>query len=655
MQTSAALDCFLSLANHAFDTPDEAFDSSVYYDHVLALRTVVLDLHKYDVASEELRSNDLAFALHHQILPRMGNSITSAQVGESFYSRLVKLKNLLNGKKRWGERVNERLTKRQVDDDGHPNHRREIMDLSEEMWIRRQLLYPPPTVSLADTLEDPWDEADLIEGVATDDGTELYASNALDVVQIRRVHQNQLASINVPTVSDIFRHSAAQMRFWATQLFSVDPMVARFCWLTWATGLDPNRLVITRFGDGDPSLKTPVWDMRTHQLRYFVEHFRVAKNKHPQVMTLQLPSGWTHQISKDNAERPFAEIRNKYAKIRLTFPELRFPKLGAWAASSCHFFSPKLDAVEQDILAGRLSRSHTAPATYRCIDLNQLNQTICNQWTVQIDRISNNGNIDFANHFRPPSQPTAEIAPIGSELAGSLNAWKDFNVSLRRLKTLLLRRPQYSAQAKLDRLVVLSQIQSLSAYLGYAIISVGRELNDRTNCELTENSIWLADKTNGQYSERKWFQFEPGDLTVKCYRHQLTALTASFKLIGERAALSYREDSPHLPRFVQKNGDGFMVKRLTSKAFRTLAKQLDLYSHDIEPLNRIRHRFASHANAPLPEPVRNEIMGHKHPGEDFFGNESAATVESLVIPSQLPREWAQEADWSVIDLPLENL
>ena len=50
----------------------------------------------------------------------------------------------------------------------------------------------------------------------------------------------------------------------------------------------------------------------------------------------------------------------------------------------------------------------------------------------------------------------------------------------------------------------------------------------------------------------------------------------------------------------------------------------------------------------MQESVRSEILGHKFPGEDIFGLESASTAEAVVLPGALLAGWFEQSDWRVL-------
>ena len=312
--------------------------------------------------------------------------------------------------------------------------------------------------------------------------------------------------------------------------------------------------------------------------------------------------------------------------------------------------------MERAIVKGQLKPYRTAPAVYRSIDLAALNTKIRSLWLEHAQSLAMHGQLTWLDQASQPSV-MRESCHIGSVRNVDLSEWAELGRALRAHKAAAIRSAGNSRAKRLACLIELANLQAINAYLAYAMVTVGRELNDATEMHLRADSLWLADKTNGQYQERKWFQFELNDSSVSGYLKQLEAIERSLGAIqavaeNQRIQLLTIEQRTTFPRYVCSVGSGFEVRRLTAQAFRRLAKDLGLPADAVEVLNRIRHHFATVAAEQMLESVRSEILGHKFPGEDIFGLESAASAEPVVLPSAMLADWFAQTDWRVLTVPL---
>ena len=93
------------------------------------------------------------------------------------------------------------------------------------------------------------------------------------------------------------------------------------------------------------------------------------------------------------------------------------------------------------------------------------------------------------------------------------------------------------------------------------------------------------------------------------------------------------------------------IKRLTAKVFDSLTEQFELPRKSLGPRNSNRHRLATLSRKHYPESVWLELIGHKHPGADRFGPESAASVTECHLPERFLEQWIEQSEWRVIGLP----
>ena len=416
-------------------------------------------------------------------------------------------------------------------------------------------------------------------------------------------------------------------------------------------------LLLTRVNSNLPR-KSALWNSVKAQLSYVVEHFEPAGQPEPQVMRLQCPVAWIEASLSESGKRLFTGCIQKYDAARGQSSAVRLPALKAWPKSSSSFSAFELDSVERAIVKGQLKPYRTAPAVYRSIDLAVVNAKFRRQWLSHTQTMAMQGHVGWLDQIGLPA-PIHDTVTMGSVRNADLSEWAELGAVLRANQTAAIRSAGNSRAKRLACLVELTNLQAINAYLAYAMVTVGRELKDTTEMHLSADALWLADKTNGQYQERKWFQFEPKDPSVSGYLMQMAAIGKSVDVIQ---AIAENQDVPVLivehqstfPRCVCPAVNGFEVRRLTANAFRRLAQGLRLPADALEVLNRIRHHFATVAPQEMHESIRSEILGHKYPGEDVFGLESAVAGKPVVLPSAVLADWFAQSGWRVLSVPVKR-
>ena len=293
-------------------------------------------------------------------------------------------------------------------------------------------------------------------------------------------------------------------------------------------------------------------------------------------MRLQCPAAWTETLPNTADERLFTGCVQAYEAARGQHPNARLPALKAWPKSSGSFHAFGLDSVERAIVKGQLKPYRTAPAVYRSIDLAALNTKIRSLWLEHAQSLAMHGQLTWLDQASQPSVMRGSCH-IGSVRNVDLSEWAELGRALRAHKAAAIRSAGNSRAKRLACLIELANLQAINAYLAYAMVTVGRELNDTTEMHLRADSLWLADKTNGQYQERKWFQFELNDSSVSGYLKQLEAIERSLGAIqavaeNQGVQLLTVEHRTTFPRYVYPVRTGFEVRRLTAQAFRRLAK-----------------------------------------------------------------------------------
>lgn len=650
---------FITLCRDALDDPAPNFDAGIYYQQVLSLRDVLLDLKKHEFCHHELKRQPIDSALRYSIFPHRHYWFDPSTTTENFKGKLDRVEQLLCGSRRWGQRLNSRGGSN-AEGATRTHFKRPEEEYDGSLWLAYIQSLDPPAQTLADLADDFDDESETEspldqhpEGPVVPISPDATAEQQ---TQKRRQFSNHLAAANVPSDSDFGRASVAQVGEWLAVVAEEDRTTTILCWLLWSTGMPLKRILLTRVDSNLPTGMSPVWNPANAQLSYVVEHYEPAGQPEPQVMRLQCPVAWIEALPSEADERVFTGCIQKYDAVRSQSPAARLPALKTWPKSSGSFHAFELDSVERALVKGQLKPYRTAPAVYRSIDLVAVNAKVRRLWLSHTQSLAMQGHVGWLDQIGQPA-PMRDAVSIGSVRNADLSEWAELGAFLRARKTASIRSAGNSRGKRLACLVELTNLQAINAYLAYAMVTVGRELKDTTEMHLTADALWLADKTNGQYQERKWFQFEPNDPSVNGYLKQITAIDESVSAIqaiakNQGVQVLTVERQSTFPRYVCPAGSGFEVRRLTAQAFRRLAQDLGLPANALDVLNRIRHHFATMAPKEMHESIRSEILGHKFPGEDIFGLESAATAEPVVLPSAMLSKWFAQTDWRVLTAPV---
>jgi hypothetical protein len=66
--------------------------------------------------------------------------------------------------------------------------------------------------------------------------------------------------------------------------------------------------------------------------------------------------------------------------------------------------------------------------------------------------------------------------------------------------------------------------------------------------------------------------------------------------------------------------------------------------------NVFRHLASTELSARLSDAVVDEVLGHKHPGRDWWGPESSGSMPELGVMASVIEAWADKMDVRVVKL-----
>jgi len=208
----------------------------------------------------------------------------------------------------------------------------------------------------------------------------------------------------------------------------------------------------------------------------------------------------------------------------------------------------------------------------------------------------------------------------------------------------------YKTKSFID-LLDLINLQQLNYFLVLQLHTLGRALNNKTTIEFSPEGLWVSDKASHRYRERKLVcAILPEDMKKQrglllaqrehC-RDALYRLTELARTLGLDVQLA-EPAVADLPCIVelQRAKQVIKVTRMTQGPWQRAINELGLSEIWSMTGNVFRHLASTELSATLSDAVVDEVLGHKHPGRDWWGSESAGSFTQLTVMAAIIEQWA---------------
>jgi hypothetical protein len=490
---------------------------------------------------------------------------------------------------------------------------------------------------------------------------------------------NVQAGQNVLSRSDMQRFSRRQLSVWLEQFTDENPLSACFVMLTWTLGMAPERLSALRVSidaptDDEDIALNPITNRLTYrvlQLGATPERTgETGSSKMPasHMMQLVLPAGLVELIVEADDPQPFLSMEKHYRELRKNIKK-RFGAnpctLTQWAASAVSFQAERLNTLEAATLRGSTGFNEIASSAYRTHDLAVLNAKFAeclvalrNYWDAE------------GLMTGPGTEAFADLAVIGVCPEGTLGSIRYASPEALTPVVYALRNAIKQAHQRLNTpyktksfsdLLDLINLQQLNYFLVLQLHTLGRALNNKTLIGFSPEGLWVSDKASHRYRERKLIcAISPEDMKkqrglLMAQREQCRDALEQLTELARTLGLDVQLAEPavaDLPCFVelQRAKQVIKVTRMTPGPWQRAINELGLSEIWSMTGNVFRHLASTELSASLSDAVVDEVLGHKHPGRDWWGSESAGSFRALTVMAPIIEEWAQRMGLRVIEL-----
>lgn len=499
----------------------------------------------------------------------------------------------------------------------------------------------------------------------------------------RRTHYGSLLNVqaaqNVASRSDMHRYSRRQLSTWLEQFTEADPLTAVFLLLVWSLGMAPERLSALRICTDSPSDdEAVVLNPISQQLTYPVLNLGATPDTHTthgpaqlpanHLMRLNLPAGLVQQIVASGQEQPFRDMGKRYQALRKRLRKRhgRGPcTLKQWAASSPSCHAERMNLLEAAALRGSTGFNEIASSAYRRHERATLNAKFADclnalreYWDAK-GLMSGPGTKAFADLTITGAYPDGALGSIRYAAPDALA--RVVYVIRNQIKQAKQRLNSPHKTKSLSDLLGLINLQQLHYFLVVQLHTLGRALNNKTTLGFSSEGLWVSDKASHRYRERKMIcAIASQDVTKhrglllgqrrECQDalDQLTELAGTLGLGVELAEPAVAD----LPCFVElvHSRKTLTVNRMTPGRWQRAIDELGLSKTWTMAGNAFRHLASTELTASLSDAVVDEVLGHKHPGRDWWGSESAGTFEELTVMTPIIEQWAEQMGLKIVSI-----
>lgn len=499
----------------------------------------------------------------------------------------------------------------------------------------------------------------------------------------RRTHYGSLLNVqaaqNVASRSDLHRYSRRQLSIWLAQFAEEDSLTSVFLLLVWSLGMAPERLTALRVSTDSPAdHEDVVLNPINHQLTYRVLNLGATPDPHNthgpahlpanHLMRLSIPASLVQRIIASGQERPFRDMEAQYKTLRKTLKKRhgRGPcALKQWAANapSCH--AERMNLLEAAALRGSMNFNEVASSAYRHHDRATLNAKFSDclnglraYWDAE-GLMSGDGTEPFADFTITGAYPDGSLGSI--RYADPDAMARVVYVIRNQIKQAKQRLNSPYQTKSLGELLGLINLQQLHYFLVVQLHTLGRALNIKTTLGFSPEGLWVSDKASHRYRERKLIcAIAPEDMAKQrglllgqrreC-RGALDQLTELARTLGLSVELAEPAVADY-PCFVEldRSRHKLSVNRLTPGRWKRAIDELGLSEIWTMAGNAFRHLASTELSTSLSDAIVDEVLGHKHPGRDWWGSESAGTFEELTVLTSIIEQWAKQLGLKTVSI-----
>ena len=489
---------------------------------------------------------------------------------------------------------------------------------------------------------------------------------------------NVQAAQNTVSRSDMQQFSRRQLSTWLESIAHEDPTMGIFVLLIWTLGMTPERLQTVCLSTQPPMGAQVLLNAHTHWLSYRVLNLGATSDEDTlddngpvpanHLMQMALPASLVERIVATGDEPPFLALETRYPTLRKRVEKrigTRPCSLKQWAASTPAFDADRFNLLEAAVKSGQIAFNEIASSAYRAQQNATLNATFAERLTALREYWNTEGLMTgpgtgpFKNLAITAASPDGLI---GSQRYAPPEALAPFVRALRN--AIKQRHQRLNGTTKthdLRELLDLINLQALNYYLIIQLHSVGRPLNQKTQIGVGPDGLWCSDKASHRYRERKLIgAIRPADVEkerglllqqrqqVRATHQQLACVARALNIAVFRAEPEV-VDLPcvtvyHHPRRCIE------IHRMTPAKWQSCMDDLGLSHMWTTATNVFRHIASSELSRSMSDAVVDEVLGHKHPGRDWWGSESSGSMPELGVMASVIEAWADKMDVRVVKL-----
>lgn len=491
---------------------------------------------------------------------------------------------------------------------------------------------------------------------------------------------NVQAAQNTLSRSDMQRFSRRQLSTWLERFADEHPLTAVFLLLIWSLGMASERLQKLRLGTQAPTGDEDVLlNPHTHWLSYRVLNLGATSDESAtgdsappvpatHLMQLALPASLVESIVEANRGQPFLEMEKRYPALRKQVEKTtgtRPCSLKQWAASTPAFDAGVFSQLESAVKRGTIAFNEIASSAYRAQDLATLNAKFAERLVALRESWDAEGLMmgPGTQAFRNLAV-TADVPEglIGSQRYAPPEALVPVVEAIRNaIKQAHQRLNAPFKTHPLSELLALINLQALNYFLVLQLHSVGRPLNHKTRIGISTQGLWVSDKASHRYRERKIIcamapeDVEKGRGLLLQQRHQCRQTQHKLAEMAHKLGITVQQAEPGVtdfPCFTSYSPAKRCIEvgRMTPAKHQRCVADLGLSQVWRAPANVVRHMASTELSQTLSDAVVDEVLGHKHPGKDWWGTESSGSMAELEVMASVIETWAERMGLRVAKL-----
>lgn len=653
------LELYLDMCGAGHDAPSQTeYSESLLYNHILAIRDILLKILNNSKAIDELEYTSLRL-LFISIIESENDYQLLGSTNSTYRRKLRTLHEIFGPipKRHFGCKL--------IDDTA------KLAD-TDEPSLKVPSLPSVKVISARQRLTRQHKQHNLN---LSNQATESIPKRTTPIPRKQRHDNRRTITITIPyfanaTGGDLICHTSArplkQIGAWLDYLASIDVRVMLGCLISFTTGIRLSRLAQLRCNTDSITDNSIHLDTETSTLLYAVTHYSPAgipieAGEIPEnhIVQLPIPHEWTDLLLKSESEShlPLKTVIDDYDNIRKRKHPVnltKLPRTQTWSLSTPEFDQDLFTTIESSIKAGRMDTVHSAPAVYRRLDPNTLNKKfntalrriIFHFSTLKLSTLLNSGLLATTN-----DRWIDPIHFIGSKFAmDPTQILKNFTAALFKKRHQLIQDWNKAPRVnKLDLLVDIANLQQVYFYMLLQVVSLGRTIGAKTQISINSYGIWVSDKDSRLFNERKvipWIGKHGkalGDIVLQQAQinQTMSQMLLSYLTASEQSQAHINTPASLVGFYAQGDQQNKLKRSLAT--FSEFRQQLQHFELDhLLPMkgNFLRHYFATTWASIHHDCTLYEALGHKHDRREVWGEESSAT------PSMM--EWITSVQYQLL-------